>query len=367
PARLLADAAALAGGEPLLVVVTSGTTGVPRGVVRTTASWHASLPGFDDLLGPACPPGTVVWAPGGASSTLTLFALWHALATGRPVVASGRWRARDAAVVGADAPLVQCVPAVLADVLAAREAGGLPHLRRAVVAGAATPPALVARARRAGITLAEYYGAAELSFVAADPDGTGLRAFPGAEVAVRSGRIAVRSPYLALGYLPTGTDGPLRREPGGWASVGDRGSLDASGHLTVDGRGDTVISVGGHVVALDDVERVLTGVPGVAEAVCLAEPDERLGARVLAVVRPGPAVWPGLVRALRTAARDGLAAPARPVRYVLREDLPRTPGGKVARRLLLAELVPGGPSPHIRPAPGDHPDPAPAPARTLAP
>lgn len=374
---LLDAAARLSGGESLLVVATSGTTGAPRGVVRTAASWHLSLPGFDDLLGAQCPPGTVVWAPGGASSTLTLFALWHALSTGRPAVATGRWRARDAARLGATAELVQCVPTVLGDILAAREAGDLPRLRRAVVAGAALPPGLAARARRAGICLAEYYGAAELSFVAADPDGLGLRAFPGAEVAVHGGRIVVRSPYLALGYLPAGTQGPLHREIGGWAGVGDRGSLDAQGRLTVHGRGDAVTSVGGYVVQLDDVERVLAEVPGVAEAVCLAEPDERLGARVLAVVRPTGTPAPNggstpgslpaadgaaLVRALRALARARLAAPARPVRYVVREDLPRTPGGKVARRRLLAEILPGVPA--SRPA--RPPEPRPCEPRTLA-
>jgi long-chain acyl-CoA synthetase len=352
--RLLRSAAAAAehaNGEPLLVVVTSGTTGRPRAVVRTAASWQASLPGFDSLLDvdTRLGPGGIVWAPGGPASTLTLFALWHALATGRPAIASGRWRAGAAGAVGQAAEVVHCVPTVLADVLAAREAGSLPALRRAVVAGAAVPPALRARAAAAGVSVAEYYGAAELSFVAADPDGAGLRAFPGAEVAVRAGRIAVRSPYLALGYLPPDTSGPLVREPGGWAGVGDRGSLDDTGRLVVLGRGDAITSVGGHVVALDDVERAHADVPGVAEVVCLAEPDARLGARVLAVVRPAhpapdptDAAWEQaarLVPRLRAAARDRLPGPARPVRYVVRADLPRTPGGKAARARLLDDVV----------------------------
>jgi long-chain acyl-CoA synthetase len=267
------------------------------------------------------------------------------------MIASGPWRPGAAARVGASAVSLQCVPTVLADVLTAREAGGLAALRRAVVAGAALPTELRARATAAGVSPAEYYGAAELSFVAADPDGRGLRAFPGAELAVRSGRIAVRSPYLALGYLPDDGPGPLCQEAGGWASVGDRGSLDADGRLTVLGRGDAVVSVGGYVVALDDVERALAGTPGTTEIVCLAQPDVRLGACVLAVVRPVPAALgaepaaepvAALVTALRAVARRRLPRPARPVRYVVRTDLPRTPGGKVARARLLAELLPAG-------------------------
>jgi long-chain acyl-CoA synthetase len=327
-------------GEPLLVVVTSGTSGRPRAVVRTTASWQASWAGFDTLLDGACAPGEVIWVPGATASTLTLFGLWHALATGRPVVASGRWRGGSNAGAVAGATAVHCVPAVLADLLDARAAGQLPALRRAIVAGAAFPAGLRRRAIALGVQPVEYYGAAELSFVAADPDGSGLRAFPGAEVSIRDGLIWVRSPYLARGYLDPRDGGPLRREAAGWASVGDRGHLSADGVLTVRGRGDGTASVGGHTVILDDVERALAAVDGVAEVVCLAVPDPRFGQRVLAAVRPAPGTTPSdLVGALRAAARAQLQPAARPARYMVREELPRTPGGKVARSLLAAELT----------------------------
>ena len=345
-------AAALAGAEPVLVVVTSGSSGAARAVVRTTASWQHSLPGFDTLLDPpgrpGCGPGDAVWVPGAPASTLTLFGLWHAVATGRPVIATGRWRGVPRGIDGpphraADAtasPLaVQCVPAVLADILQIRARGGLPGLRRAVVAGAAVPATLRRRAADLGIEPAEYYGAAELSFVAADRDGAGLRAFPGAELAVRDGEIWVRSPYLARGYLDPATGGPLRRDPDGWATVGDRGTLAPDGVLQVRGRGDDTASVAGHVVLLDDVERALADAPGVAEVVCLAVPDRRFGQRVLAVLRPDPGITPDAVTAsARAAARERLPAPARPARLSVREQLPRTPGGKVARAELAAEL-----------------------------
>jgi acyl-CoA synthetase (AMP-forming)/AMP-acid ligase II len=338
-----------AAGPHRLVVVTSGSSGSPRAVVRTAQSWLASFAGFDRLLDAACPPGGTVWVPGGADSTLTLFGLWHALATGRPALASGRWRGPGAAArVGAEAVAVHCVPAVLAGVLDARRSGALPRLRRAVVAGAALPDAVRAAATELGVTLAEYYGAAELSFVAADPDGTGLRPFPGAELAVRSGVIWARSPYLADGYLAdrdltTTTSGqepagPFRRDPQGWATVGDRGEL-VDGRLRVHGRGDQAASVGGHVVLLDDVQRALADVAGMVELVCLAEPDARLGERVLCVLHLAEASQhAALVAALRAAARDRLPAPARPVRYVLAEGWPRTPGGKVARAALRDRL-----------------------------
>jgi long-chain acyl-CoA synthetase len=350
--RLLAAAARVhradPGGESLLVVVTSGSSGSPRAVVRSTRSWQSSLAGFDTLLAGACAHGEMIWVPGGVASTLTLFGLWHALATGRPVIASGRWRGEAGSATGGAATAVQCVPAVLADILDARATGQLPNLRRAVVAGAGSPAGLRRRAAALGVQLAEYYGAAELSFVAADPDGAGLRPFPGAELAIRDGVIWVRSPYLARGYLESREDsrhigpgsGPLRRDADGWASVGDRGRLSAEGVLTVRGRGNDTASVGGNTVILDDVERALDDVPGVVELVCLPVPDARFGERVVAVARLSPGTAPSdAVSRLRAAARERLSSAARPARYVIREQLPRTPGGKVARGVLTAEVA----------------------------
>jgi acyl-CoA synthetase (AMP-forming)/AMP-acid ligase II len=225
--------------------------------------------------------------------------------------------------------VLHAVPTVLADVLAAREHGALPRLRRAVVAGAALPPALRARAAAAGVDVVEYYGAAELSFVAVDRDGAGLRAFPGVRLRLRDGLIEVRSPYVAQGYAE-GT-GPLTVVDG-WAGVGDRGRLDADGVLVVAGRGGDAFCVGGTVVLVADVERVLGSVAGVLEVACVGEPDRRLGQRAAAVVRPAAGVDPArLVRELRLVARRELAAPARPVRYVTVEALPRTLAGKVDR------------------------------------
>lgn len=338
--------------EPLLVLPTSGSTAAPRAVVRTVASWTDSFAPFTELTG--ITRQDLVWVPGGLSSTLGLFGVWHALDAGARVLASGRWRGADACgPAAARATVVQCVPVVLGDVLDARDAGLLPGLRLAVVAGAVTTGSLRRRAARSGVRLVEYYGAAELSFVAVDPDGLGLRPFPRVEVAVRGGTVWARSPYTALGYLPPGgahpggpadgsrhTDGPLRRDPDGWCTVGDRGRPEAGGRLAVLGRGGDAASVGGHVVLLADVETALGTVDGVAEVVCLAEPHARLGERVVAAVRPDGGHDP--VPGLRATARRALPAPARPVRYVLVNDLPRTTGGKVARAVLRDRITHAG-------------------------
>jgi acyl-CoA synthetase (AMP-forming)/AMP-acid ligase II len=332
-----------AAAGPLMVLPTSGTSATPRLVLRTVRSWRDSLKPFTAVTG--ITDGDVVWAPGGPSSTLTLFAVWQAVACGLPVVAGGRWRgvvASGPAVRRATA--VQCVPAVLADVVAAKEAGLLPLLRVSVVAGAALPPALRRRAEATGLAVVEYYGAAELSFVAVDTDGTGLRPFPGVELDVRTGgAVWVRSPYLARGYLDPTSPGPLRRTAAGWSSVGDRGSLTAGGALVLRGRGSDSVSVGGQVVLVGDVEAVLGDVDGVVEVVCLAEPHARLGERVVVAVRPVDGTDP--LPAMRLAARSHLPPAARPVRYLVLAEFPRTSGGKIARATLRDQLTAPAPAP----------------------
>ncbi len=366
-ARLLERAAALprsAGGR-WLVVQTSGTSAHPRAVVRPVASWQAGSAAFTAAVGLSATD--VIWAPGSPSSTLTLFALWHAVTTGVPVVGSGSWRSVPAAgpVLG-EVTVVQCVSPLLVELLQARDAGLLPALRTVVVAGAPTPRQVRRQCRERGLRLVEYYGAGELSFVAIDDDGAGLCAFPGAELAIRDGVIWVRSPYVSHGYLDPQDPGPLRTDdPQGtdstdstdstedtaWCSVGDLGELSA-GRLSVHGRPGETVSVGGHTVLTVDVERALAEVDGVVEVVCVGEPDGRLGERIVLAVQARPGSDP--VPALRVAARQTLPRPARPARYVVLCELPRTTGGKVARAAV-RELVTTGRRPAPPPPAGARP------------
>jgi long-chain acyl-CoA synthetase len=335
-ASAVGEAAGRLGVEPgdLLALSTSGSTGAPRTVLRTIASWESSLGPFTEVSGTN--PDDVAWAPGPPSSTLTLWALWHALTTGVPVVAGGVWRGVPAWPVLDEVTVLHAVPAVLADVLGARATGRLPALRAAVVAGAALPPALRRRCGELGVRLVEYYGAAELSFVAADGSGTGLRPFPAAEVRVRDDLVEVRSPYLARGYVAS--SGPFRVDGDGWGGVGDRGVLTPGGVLVVAGRGDDALSVGGSVVLLADVEQVLGGVEGVLEVVCWGEPDARLGQRPRAVLRTDrpDGQRAALVAQVRRAARRELPPAARPLRYAVVDELPRTAAGKPDRRATAA-------------------------------
>ncbi|GIH59328.1 AMP-binding protein [Microbispora siamensis] len=318
----------------------SGSTGRPRAVVRDRASWTASFAHLDALTGIG--PDDVVLIPGPLVSSLYGFAAVHTLAAGATAVVPGRWSPGGLADQLRRATVVHVVPHRLPAVLDALEKTGGP-LRTAVVGGAALDAATRTRAAAAGVRVVSYYGATELSFVAVDADGAGLRPFPGVEIDVRVpsgqalGEVWVRSPWLCEGYL-AGATGPLRRDDGGWMTVGDLAEPHRPGEvLRLRGRGDGAIQTGGATVVPEDVEEVLRKVPGVDDVVVVGTPHPYLGAVVTAVVE-----GTGASRAaLEATARAELDPAQRPRRWYAAGSLPRTPTGKPARGLVAARLAAG--------------------------
>ncbi|MEV8631666.1 AMP-binding protein [Streptosporangium sp. NPDC051023] len=327
----------------------SGSTGRPRAVVRTRASWTGSFPHLSELAGIG--PDDVVLVPGPLSSSLYGFAAVHALATGATAVVPGRWPAASLAAHLGSSTVIHVVPHRLPIVLEALRAPGGPRrtaLRTAVVGGAALDADTRALAADAGVNVVSYYGATELSFVAADPDGSGLRPFPGVEIEVRTapgqalGEVWARSPWLAEGYL-AGAAGPLRTDGEGWMTVGDVAEPYRPGEvLRLRGRGDGAIQTGGATVVPEDVEEVLRKAQGVGDVVVVGSPHPELGAVVTAILETEGASPPPRA-ALEELARGGLDVAQRPRRWYTVQNLPRTPAGKPARGLLAARLAGGDP------------------------
>jgi len=325
-----AEAGSLTGAD--VAVFTSGSSGSPRAVVRTLASWRASLVPVSEVTGirpvgdTAAGAGAgLVWVPGPLTSSLFLYGALHAAWCGVPWT-GGRLDGTDAQ----RATSAHLVPSQLVDALEAMERGLLPDLRTVVVAGAALPGPVRARAEQRGVRVVEYYGSAELSFVGWRDQAGPYRAFPGAEVRVADDHaVWVRSPYVASRYLRPRTAGPWRRE-GSWHTVGDLARPGTDGWWLL-GRGGAAVSTGGHTVVVAEVEAVLREVPGVRDVVVLGLPHDRLGEVVAAVVVPGTGSVRALRRRLEAAAR-ALPAPARPRRWRRAASLPLLASGKVDRQ-----------------------------------
>ncbi len=341
--RPMPEPLAGAARESNLACFTSGSTSQPRAVARTGASWAGSYDAVSRLTGITDADTVVVPEP--LSSSLSAFAALHALVAGATLVLTSP-RPQPFRDSLAEADVVHLVPAALDTVLAELESGGCSRLRTVVVGGAALPRDQRERAVAAGLDVVTYYGATELSFVAADTDGRGLRPFPGVDVDVRAqdgrdvGEVWVRSAWVATGYVPDTAVGPLRGDGAGWVTVGDVADVGTGdGVLRLRGRGGDAVMTGAATVLPEDVESVLAAVPGVTGVVVLGTGHERLGSIVTAVVET--AVTTVARGVLEAAARSGLAPTQRPRRWLAVDTLPRTSAGKPARAEIAGAVADG--------------------------
>lgn len=155
-----------------------------------------------------------------------------------------------------------------------------------------------------------------------------------------TGEVCFRGDGVSPGYW----DGPyLRVTPpweGGWLPTGDSGFIDEGGRLHFLGRGDHMIKTGGENVFPEEVSAVLLKLPGVADAVVVGVPDERMGQRVGAlIVRADQALAPP---AIEQACRSALAGYKIPRVIAFTDALPKLGSGKAdmnACRRLLQELA----------------------------
>jgi fatty-acyl-CoA synthase len=197
-----------------------------------------------------------------------------------------------------------------------------------------------------GDVLHNLYGSTEASFatVAGPRDlraapGTAGRALAGVRVRVvdgeggdvptgQVGEVVVRSGTVFGGY----TSGEDRPRSGGGVRVGDLGRFDEQGRLFLVGRADDMVVTGGENVYPITVEHALERHPDVAEVAAVGEPDDELGAALVAHVHlsPGSAVGPD---ELREWSKQHLARHEVPRRVVVHPDpLPRNAAGKVVKR-----------------------------------
>jgi long-chain acyl-CoA synthetase len=301
----------------LISVLTSGTTGRPRRIVRTAASWVDSFAAVSDLAGLTA--ASRAWVPGTLAATMNLYAAALLSHLGAQQVPSPT-----------EATHAFLTPSGLLSLLAEPIRV---HGLHVVVAGDRLRPEFADRAEARGWLVSHYYGAAQLSFVAWGRDEASLRAFPQVRLRSRDGELWVTSPWLCEQEItPSGVPTTLRtwRDPAtgvGWAGVGDRGTVTPDGVVVVAGR-DGVIVTGGATVVASDVEAALRPVAR-GEVYLLPQPHARLGALVVAVCTDHDDV-----NNLPRYARATLSGAYRPRRWLHRPDPPLTAAGKVDRAAL---------------------------------
>jgi o-succinylbenzoate---CoA ligase len=321
---------ALAGGEPVApevaaVVATSGTTGDPRAVELTWDGLRAAVAGTARALGVEDGDRWLGCLPVHGVGGLAVIA--RAWAGGMSAELVSRFDAE--VLVTTDATLTSLVPTLLARAL---DAGvDLGRFRRILVGGAPLGGDLRHRAEAAGAPVVDSYGLSE-TWGGVVYDGQPLA---GVEVCLSEDHeILVRGAVVMRGYRLRPGETAAVLAPDGWLHTGDVGAWAGDGTLrVVDRRRDLVVS-GGVSVSPTEVEGVLRRHPGVADVAVAGATDPDWGERVVAHVVPEDPARPPTLAELRAFAAEHLSPAKLPRQVVLIDSVPRTPGGKIRRRLL---------------------------------
>jgi phthiocerol/phenolphthiocerol synthesis type-I polyketide synthase E len=339
------------GGEPAYILYTSGSTGVPKGVVQS----HRNV-----LHGVANHVRNLAITPEDRVSLLTSFSfdmavtdLFSALLTGATVVPVDVRRHGlghlVAALAGRGVTVYHSTPTVyryLVDALRSA-ATTLPDLRVAVLGGEEVFGADVRAARELfaeNCVLVNGYGATEVSFAVQNHVRPGMPArdgvlpigheLDGYEVRLSGGdhgEISVHSEYLALGYWRDEERTAERFVDGGRTYLtGDLGSRLPDGRLVYRGRADRQVKLRGYRVELGEVEAHLEALPSVARAVAVVHGESLVG-----YLQPAIGAAPDL-DAVRSALAETVPDYLVPGVLVRCDELPLTPTGKVDVRALPA-------------------------------
>ena len=284
----------VASSDDALVMFTSGSSGVPKGVIHTHGGLLYKVRQLLEVHGLGPEDVVLMPAPLAHVSGLLHGVLVPGVA-GMRTVLMPNWDPADALdLIETEAVTYMVGPPTFFLALMddpAFSSQRTQSLRMLSCGGAGVTPAFVERARNElGAVVKRSYGSTEAPTVATsrfdDPpeqmSGTDGRSFDETQIRVDGhGEVWVRGPEVARGYLePTQGDGVF---VDGWFRTGDLGRLDGK-WLTITGRSDDRIIRAGENISAREVEMHLEAHQSIDQAVVVGMPDDRLGERVAAFV-----------------------------------------------------------------------------------
>lgn len=355
---------------PAAIAYTSGTTGVPKGVVHSQHNILVSAT-LAELMALDKRPEVIR----GSASSLTILNVMilgpvATLARGLRTVCVDRVDACGVAewIRNQGINTMALVPTTVLDLLTRPDIDqkDLSSLTWIVVGAAMVPEALAKLYRdRFGHDFTVSYGLTEMPTTVSRThpqsprsqgaigrpllhlevgimDENGSRVVPG-----QSGEICVRAaktgPWADVYTAPLGywnkPEATAKLLSGGWLHTGDIGYMEESGELFIQDRRNDLINRGGANIYPAEIERVLRAEPGLHDCAVAGRPDERLGQSVAAYVQPSAGVDADeLVRRLQQRCAREIAKYKMPAHWVVVQSLPRNAMGKIVKSQLTADL-----------------------------
>lgn len=344
PSKAVAPLDAADPTDVALIIYTSGTTGRPKGVPLT----HANLLATAHAVRIAWR-----WDPDDRLAlSLPLFhmhglgvGLHGSLVSGAGMVLLPRFEpsAVASAIVDGGATLFFGVPTMFHRLAASPHLADLAGLRLAVSGSAPLPAELHETIRiGGGQAVLERYGMTETGMLVSNPYDGPRRAgtvglpLPGVELRLAErppgvAEVEVRGPSVVRAYLDNPAATAEAFTVDGWFRTSDLGTLDEDGYLRLRGRTKELIITGGFNVYPREVEEILRGHPGVADAAVVGEPSPEWGETVAAYVVAADPAGTGLTAELARWCEDRLVPYKRPRRWQLVDAIPRNALGKIQR------------------------------------
>ena len=340
------------------IILTSGTTGLPKGAPRTKVSPFATAQFLDRM--PFTKFGTmVIVSPIFHSTGLGTWLIGSILAN--KIVVRRRFDAEATLKMISDhkADILVAVPTMLHRMVElpeeVRDKYDTSSLKAIILAGSALSPELSTRAAEVfGPVVHNLYGSTEVAIatvaqphelaiapgtVGRPPVTCDVRLYDENDQRVEgnnvTGRIFVRSGAPFEGY----TDGRHKQIIDGYMSTGDMGHFQDQGLLMVDGRDDDMIVSGGENVYPQEVENLLLEREDVFDAAVVGVDDAEFGKRLRAFIVPEPGKPQPDVEEVKAYIKGNLARYKVPRDVIFLDDLPRNTTGKLLRRVLIEYVL----------------------------